>query len=628
MADVSMRDGALKLFRSDAFAIIILGAIQGLFSTLSLAPFNFPLLAWLAPWPLFYFAFRFRHHAGKLILSGWISALFLCSFAFYWMLHLFQVFAGMSVPASLLVFIPYTFVLNLKAPLFVLLFGLSFRRRFRSWLPPRWFTAGVLGLFTDAFTPQIFPWYWGNLIAGNPYLLQTAEVLGIYGLTFLLFAGSYYLYRLFLISLRAIGRNNHAGLSAPSFFRRPVSLLLHYRGWVIPLFLILFLAGGAARKAQMEHLQKSLPRLRVASIQPNAPLERHGESRVTPRVIYNLIFKIIPDLSARAARKARGKMDLIVLPESAVPYYSTDSSRHNVGRVYVPAFELMVQLLAYNWNAEVFLNEISFVGGKDYLGRYRGIPHNSSVLYSRDGKRRDSYHKRVLLAFGEYIPGVEILKATGLIRLVPGIIRGSRFYPGTTSNTIPYMRENGEHPYQATEPLSPLMFRGKDPREFEKEFPPRTFRPDGYFMPLICYEILSPEHVRSFFDNPPERRPDFIVNITQDGWYGNTIETYQHFELGRIRAVETRRAIVRSTNNGSSGFVDIAGNYAAPLHGPKLTAYDTVDFQIWDVPLNHDGMTLYTRFGNSWMILLLLLYLAPVALRFRRNKRKNSPKST
>jgi apolipoprotein N-acyltransferase len=141
---------------------------------------------------------------------------------------------------------------------------------------------------------------------------------------------------------------------------------------------------------------------------------------------------------------------------------------------------------------------------------------------------------------------------------------------------------------------------------------------EGRFLPLICYEILDPEYVRDYVRSDGS---DFLVNITQDRWYGKTIETFQHYELGRIRAVETRKAIVRSTNSGTSGMVDIAGNYARPLVGPVFTGQEVEAVQIFEVPVHRNGPTVFVRFGNQWMwIPALLFVLAFVARRFRRKR--------
>jgi len=69
--------------------------------------------------------------------------------------------------------------------------------------------------------------------------------------------------------------------------------------------------------------------------------------------------------------------------------------------------------------------------------------------------------------------------------------------------------------------------------------------------------------------------------------------------------VETRRAIVRAVNDGAAGFVDIAGRYVTPLAGPAMTAPGQSDYQVWDVPVNRGGPTVYVRWGDWWIAVFL-----------------------
>lgn len=611
-----------RFLENDFLAIALLGLLQGALSTLSLAPFNFPLLVWFAPWPLFYFAKRFRARPWMLLLAGAVSAFWLCVFSFYWMLHLFAVFGGLPLLVSILIFIPYTVVLNLKSPLFVLLFGLAHRTKRRGLFGPGFFVAALLATLTDYFTPQIFPWYWGNLLAGNPYLVQSGEVVGVYGLSFILFAGSYVLYQVARIAARSLRSGGRSRLRA--FFQKGRLL----RIVPVPAVILLLLITGAARRAQLESYQKQLPKVRVAGLQPNAPLERAGENRITAGFLRDLMQREIPQLAARTVAAGQGRIDLLVLPESAVPYYSTEDTPYNrASRLYSPDFARMVNLLALNHQTEVFYNEVSVRGGRNALGERAGLAYNSSALVARTGARLQTYDKQKLVAFGEYVPGVQLLKTTGLIHLVPGVVRGARFEQGAAPTLMAYSRQNMTRPVSQAAKVSPLEVGGQRPEELAGAFEPRTFQHHGSYLPLICYEVLSPELIRSFFLRNTQN-PDFMVNITQDGWYGKTVETFQHFELGRMRAVETRRALVRSTNSGSSGMIDLAGNYAPAFVGPTLSEQEVSAFQIWDVPINRSAPTLYVRFGNLWLWLPVLLACALFLARRRKRVARTSGKDS
>ena len=85
---------------------------------------------------------------------------------------------------------------------------------------------------------------------------------------------------------------------------------------------------------------------------------------------------------------------------------------------------------------------------------------------------------------------------------------------------------------------------------------PRTIALPGLppFAPLVCYEIIFPGAVVDESD-----RPAWILNVTNDAWYGNTSGPYQHFAIARTRAVEEGLPLVRVANNGVSGVVDPAG---------------------------------------------------------------------
>jgi hypothetical protein len=91
---------------------------------------------------------------------------------------------------------------------------------------------------------------------------------------------------------------------------------------------------------------------------------------------------------------------------------------------------------------------------------------------------------------------------------------------------------------------------------------PRTLRLPGLppVGPLICYEAIFPGAVVD-----PQDRPDWLLNLTNDGWYGISSGPYQHFASARLRAVEEGVPLVRAANTGISGVVDAYGRVTARL---------------------------------------------------------------
>ena len=131
----------------------------------------------------------------------------------------------------------------------------------------------------------------------------------------------------------------------------------------------------------------------------------------------------------------------------------------------------------------------------------------------------------------------------------------------------------------------------------------RLPRSDISFGVFICYESIFPEITRALM----AQDPDFLINTTNDAWFGTTAAPHQHFAQAVLRAVESGRAVVRAANTGISGLIGPSGRiaYSTPL-------FTTVSFAI-DVPL-HQGQTIYTRWGD-WPLLLCALALTLAAAR-------------
>ena len=125
---------------------------------------------------------------------------------------------------------------------------------------------------------------------------------------------------------------------------------------------------------------------------------------------------------------------------------------------------------------------------------------------------------------------------------------------------------------------------------------------DASFLPMICYEDILPGLVRNIWrhDGPS----DVLVNVTNDSWYGDTHQPLIHLVLASFRSIETRRALIRSTNTGISAIVDPAGRIT------HRTGQWQREVLVAAVPLIEDGsVTMFMRFGNvaGWLCLVLTI---------------------
>ncbi|MBM3522343.1 MAG: apolipoprotein N-acyltransferase, partial [Alphaproteobacteria bacterium] len=134
-----------------------------------------------------------------------------------------------------------------------------------------------------------------------------------------------------------------------------------------------------------------------------------------------------------------------------------------------------------------------------------------------NGEIRATFDKFHLVPFGEYVP-------------LRGVLPIERIAPG--------------------------------PVDFSPGPGPRTVRLPGLpaFSPLICYEIIFP---RRAID--PDERPEWILNVTNDAWFGLSAGPYQHFATARFRAVEEGLPVVRVANGGITAVIDAQGRVRARM---------------------------------------------------------------
>jgi apolipoprotein N-acyltransferase len=133
--------------------------------------------------------------------------------------------------------------------------------------------------------------------------------------------------------------------------------------------------------------------------------------------------------------------------------------------------------------------------------------------------------------------------------------------------------------------------------------------PDGKFGTFICYEAIFPGEVRQFTANGAE----LLINISNDGWFGRSSAPAQHLMMARVRAVESRRWLLRDTNNGFTAAIDPYGRTVASLPTDVRAELDAPYAFRSDV-------TPYARFGDwfSWLCVIASIALIGFCLAKRR----------
>ena len=189
--------------------------------------------------------------------------------------------------------------------------------------------------------------------------------------------------------------------------------------------------------------------------------------------------------------------------------------------------------------------------------------YNSIYVIGHDGSILATYDKVHLVPFGEYLPFEHVLEGLGFQELT---------------------KQRGG--FLAGDHRRLLEIPGAPPA-----------------LPLICYEIIFPGQ-----SVPPGERPGWMVNVTNDGWFGISTGPYQHFQQARVRAIEEGLPLARAANTGISAVVD-------PL-GRVVTSLPLGSEGVIDAPLPRPiGRPLYARIGDAPAAIIVAIALAIVVRR-------------
>ncbi|OOF79526.1 apolipoprotein N-acyltransferase [Rodentibacter caecimuris] len=240
-----------------------------------------------------------------------------------------------------------------------------------------------------------------------------------------------------------------------------------------------------------------------------------------------------------------GKSDLIILPESALPTLENS---------IVPFFDRLDRVAQEN-NTEIMIGTV-------YQDEQSGKLLNSIVTagnpdfpYRLDTPNR--YNKHHLVPFGEYVPLENLLRPLNSVFNLP------------------------MSAFQSGEAVQPAFMAKK-----------------RSFSPAICYEIIFGEQVRENL----KTETDYLLTISNDAWFGDSIGPWQHLQMARMRALELGKPLIRATNTGISVFISSMGEILA--QAPQFVE-TTLTHKIAPT----EGKTPYSVLGNLPLYGLSLLFL-------------------
>ena len=267
----------------------------------------------------------------------------------------------------------------------------------------------------------------------------------------------------------------------------------------------------------------------------------------------------LTSLTGKSAADKAAKIDLIVWPESPAPFFSND-----------PRFRSLISDLARAIDAYIIVGAIGSNG--PHLNADAPV-FNSAALVDSRGEWIARYDKVHLVPFGEYLPFPSLFSFAGGLTKEVG-----RFERGTSRTPLD----------RAGEPL-------------------------GIF---ICYESVFPDEVRQFAYNGAQ----VFVNISNDGWYGDSGAFAQHLNQTRMRAIENDRWLLSATDTGVTASIDPFGRIVARLPRKQRAAL-VAPYALTSVT------TFYTRHGDwfayTCAIISIVALLARLFLK-DRNKADTS----
>ena len=477
---------------------------------------------WIALLPLLYALLNSQRNGLPLDRRQGAALGYLCGFVWYlgscyWIFQTMNVYGGLPRPIAAGILVLFCLYLGLYHALFGGLFVTVLRSRLGR--QGAHVLVPVIWVATELARSRItgFPWdLLGITQVDNPLLRQLAPWTGVAGLSFLIAAvNALWLLR---ISIRdrpwvrpTLAATGVLIVIAYTFLLlRPRRATMLARDQGTATLLQENLMVGRVETNPPENEEQLLERFSALSRRP-APTLLSGmpESAATHPLRRQRGNTLRLPPGANSLEDAYEPADIVVWPESPAPFQEAD-----------PAFRSAMTSLAQQMSTSIVVGNI----GTDQAPRTSASAptlFNSASFVKPDGTFSGRYDKMHLVPFGEYVPFKPLFFFAGSLLGEVGT-----FQRGTDRSVF----SDGSHTY-------------------------------GTF---ICYESIFGDEIRQF----SKAGADVLINISNDGWYGDTSAPWQHLNMVRMRALENHRWILRATNTGITSVIDPSGRVvaAAPRH--------------------------------------------------------------
>jgi len=502
-------------------------------------PWGFYPLIFVALIPWFYALHRARNLKNAFLQGVWLS-FFMTLFGFYWVAYVLKEFGEIPWIAAIAGFLIFCFIGQLQFGVFGFVHSYFSRHRFsersdRSKYLPHSLVLSLGLAFAYCGIDWILPKLWVDTLGHAFYhardLRQAADIGGAFLLTFTIYLVNDAIYTL-IEKIRQRGEPSYW----PAFYFALPQLMLSGG------LLLAIAAYGAVRNTEIDKIVVAAPTFKVAVIQGNIGdfdklASEKGVAGAAKKVL-DTFFEL-----SEKALEASPPPEALIWPETSYPStFRTPQTGDELSR------DLSVEQFVKSKNISLLFGGYDHQNAHDYNSFFYLSP---TSLQGGSGKSDlQTYHKNILLLFGEYIPGADRYKF-----IHDAFPQVANFGRGPGPQILSVERKDGSHVLTS---------------------------------PIICYEALFSNYVLE----AARKGSQLITNITNDSWFGSFGEPQLHLALTVFRSIESRLPQIRATNTGISAYISATGELV------QTTAIGRPEIMSVQVPITPPIFSLIKLWGD------------------------------